>query len=749
MTTQARNALLKFKPVVAAVALALAAPAAAEPIFQVPLNADADMTRYSENNVEIGGGYSSEDSFKFGEYTGLRKDEPFFILNLNWLERDAEDDTRYWSVFGSNLGLPSRVFEGELGQQGNYALDVRFDQLTRYQYDSTRFIHLGLGGDNLVLPPGFVRLPGQPPAGAAQLQTFARDFDIKQERTGYQFGASKLLGGNWDISANYRLEERDGTKLIGAIVGNTGGNPRAVILPRPIDDKTHQFDVTANWTTFQTQIQAQYYFSYYDPDVNSLTWQNPYTNGAWAAAANAAGAQGRLALEPKNQFHQINLNGAHNLSSTTRLFGRLSYGLMKQDESFLPYTVNPGLTVTTPLPRASLDGEIENTLFDVGVTARPLDKLGVRASYRYDDRSNNTPQAVYSYIGGDSQNQGAAADKVRRNLPVSVTQHTLKLTGDYALARGTRLTGEYQYQDTDRTFEARENTKENTLSAELRRVMSETFTGALRYTYSTRDGSAYDCSVPARATYVNVPTIAFPSIGATFQCDNHPLQRKYHLADRDQNRVKASGTFTPNEVTSLQVALDYYQDDYGNSPLGLTEATGWAATIDGSWAIQENLSAFAFYTYEKMSQDQRGQSFGGANAADNFNRLWAVTLDDRSDTIGAGINQKAFGDKVDLGAQYIYSRSRGETGVGTGTALTSLPVPDIKTTLHSLQLYARYNLDKNTALRFNYWYERYRSDDWAYDNATVSSSNNVILTGQTSPDYDAHVIGVSVVVKNW
>jgi predicted porin len=76
-------------------------------------------------------------------------------------------------------------------------------------------------------------------------------------------------------------------------------------------------------------------------------------------------------------------------------------------------------------------------------------------------------------------------------------------------------------------------------------------------------------------------------------------------------------------------------------------------------------------------------------------------------------------------------------------------VPDIKTTLHSLQLYARYTLDKNTALRFNYWYERYRSDDWAYDNATVSSSNNVILTGQTSPDYDAHVIGVSVVVKNW
>ena len=51
--------------------------------------------------------------------------------------------------------------------------------------------------------------------------------------------------------------------------------------------------------------------------------------------------------------------------------------------------------------------------------------------------------------------------------------------------------------------------------------------------------------------------------------------------------------------------------------------------------------------------------------------------------------------------------------------------------------------------RFNYWYERLRSSDWAFDNATPTSSNNVILTGHQSSHYDNHVFGVSLVYTNW
>jgi hypothetical protein len=51
--------------------------------------------------------------------------------------------------------------------------------------------------------------------------------------------------------------------------------------------------------------------------------------------------------------------------------------------------------------------------------------------------------------------------------------------------------------------------------------------------------------------------------------------------------------------------------------------------------------------------------------------------------------------------------------------------------------------------RANYWYQRYRSTDWAFDNATPASSNNVLLAGQPSPSYTAHVFGISIAYTNW
>ena len=53
-----------LKPLAAAVLAALAAEAAfAEPMLYVPLTRGADMSRYADNFIELGAGYSDEDSF--------------------------------------------------------------------------------------------------------------------------------------------------------------------------------------------------------------------------------------------------------------------------------------------------------------------------------------------------------------------------------------------------------------------------------------------------------------------------------------------------------------------------------------------------------------------------------------------------------------------------------------------------------------------------------------------------------------
>ena len=48
------------------------------------------------------------------------------------------------------------------------------------------------------------------------------------------------------------------------------------------------------------------------------------------------------------------------------------------------------------------------------------------------------------------------------------------------------------------------------------------------------------------------------------------------------------------------------------------------------------------------------------------------------------------------------------------------------------------------SLNLRYIYEQYLSRDWAYDEVLPATLANVIGTNQASPDYEVHMLGVSV-----
>lgn len=68
--------------------------------------------------VDLGIGYVSEDSFKFGEYTGLYEKGAFFIGDAALSSRG--ENANYLNVDASNLGLDSRSLGVEGGKQGTY-----------------------------------------------------------------------------------------------------------------------------------------------------------------------------------------------------------------------------------------------------------------------------------------------------------------------------------------------------------------------------------------------------------------------------------------------------------------------------------------------------------------------------------------------------------------------------------------------------------------------------------------------------
>ena len=783
-----------LKPLVIAVALALSTPGVlfAEPWLQVPLTRGADMTRYDSNYVEIGGAYNTTDDFNFGEFSGLYDNGGSVIGNANVRKRLNEDEPYYLNAFGYNLGLPSRQAGAEAGSQGHYWLGLGFDQLTRYQFDDTEFVANGLGSNRLGVMLGSVPAAGLTSAAPNFLNNQVRFFDryeIKQERDIYRIGGGFYpFGPDWKFSANYRQDVRDGTRLIGA---SSGGTSAVAILPYELNDKTQQIEALASWTGKHGQLNLSYWYSKYINDENAFIWQNAFATPAGAGLSynlnSALSGFGRLALPPSNSFNQWQATGGWNFSPwKTRLTGTFAYSMMRQNDSFLPYTIN-NAAIATPiaLPRGSLEGGINNTLVDVSLFTRPLSKLSLKANYQYRNHDNTTDSDVYPYVVTDNGTQptvanlissqfvgGSTLANIRRNVPPGMVENKFKFDADYEVYSRTLLRTWYQYQQLnykERSDELLTSSANNLVGVELRRVMSEMFTGAVRYVYDQRNGSDFSTTRAYRASYSVARTTALGSL-----VDNATTLRQFFVADYNKNLIGVTAAINPMDRVALGLRGDYYTVDYtgptcGGSNdqvdsrfaftdqcLGRTSATGQSYTLDSSYMLAEGWSTFAFYTYQQYATDQLGRQWSAFNA--NTNRLgaasearnWTADLTYNDSTFGLGLNFRPEDKKYDVGIQYVLSDGAGTYKLAAATGLQApMPVPDTRTKMNSLQLYAKYQFSENILFRFNYWYQTLRSNDWSFDNATPTSSTGVLFTGHQSPRYDAHVFGISVAFTNW
>lgn len=334
--------------------------------------------------VELGAGYVSDDAFKFGDYRGLHQEGAFLIGNA--AVQSLGEEGEYWSLRGGDLGLDTRFLQLNGGRQGAYALSLGYDQIPHHVFGNALMPFLGVGGD------------------------------IASERERLSIGASLIPAHRWELTARYRRDTKKGIKSIGGSFLLT-----SAILPEPIDYVTDQVDLAASYAGQKWQAQLAYYGSFFRNENGFLTWQNPFTPLVDGADT------GQLALPPDNQFHQISFTTGYQFTPATRAVATVAVGRMTQDEDFAPYTTNPNL-VTDPLPRGSLDGRVDTLTGSIRLMTSPADHLRLTAAYRYDDRDNKTPQAIFTPVLTDVFVIGP-----RTNLPYSFTRRTGELTADYRL----------------------------------------------------------------------------------------------------------------------------------------------------------------------------------------------------------------------------------------------------------------------------------------------------------------------------
>jgi len=743
--------------------------------FAVGLLASAgwaeEDTRYHDlttnvNTLELGTFYNSDDDFKFGDYTGL-EDEGWSVLgNVDLRRRSAYDAERayYYRVQGLNLGLDSRYIDVEYMRPGLFGIDLFYDEIPKYQTDSAQTFFRNAGASYLTLPtacgPAAVP-PGFPVIIPSQIDPacfYVNEIDHKRKTAGGEISLN--LPSNFDFDASYQHQTKTGEKTVAAMMGLTGGNPRSMLVPEPLDYTTHQIDSHIGYTVDDFQVQLQYYASGFSNDLNGLAWQNPYAGNVPASGFPTGVAQ--KGSMPDNWFHQVTGSGGLNLPGNSRFMVNAAFGWGTQDDDFLPYTINPLLTADAGapmglrLPRPNLDGKMETRLVTARFVSNPLPKLGINIGYRWNDRDNDTPIDTYYRIRADSENQNVANARVNR--PYSFEQHKVDADVSYQIYKRTKLTLMYEWDRMTRNLQEVDENNEHTVGGKLVSRPNQYVNLGARFERSYRDRSSYDCVKPLISGeppgFIADPGCPItPGTGKDFE--NQPQLRKYYMANLRRNDTHAWMTITPLDRLSVGTHLKFIDDDYYKTTFGLTEYQLLSTGLDVSYLVTDALNINAFYSHDKSRREMESVTFAGdPDASFDSANNWSSRDKDTTNTVGAGVDYDVLPDRLSIGVQYLFAKTTGKVDTFTAAGPIVPPFPDNETTLHNVSVQGILQITRNLSMRAGYLFEDYDSSDWAIDQVcpaclNFAGSAAVVATGEQSPHYSAHLVSLSLVYRFW
>jgi len=689
-----------------------------------------------ETEITVGIYALDDPSYRYGKYSGLTEDGAKALVDFHIERRPEWDsgDTQRVSLQGWRLGLDSRRVEFKWEDQGKQTLKANYREIPNYRIGDGFTPYRGAGGDALSLPTGWEVTPGSnDTSGFATLHESLVDLQIDTKRRRLDLSYERKLGPVWSLAVDYRHEKKEGVRTVAGLFGNWPDNPRAAILPAPVDYNTDNIEAMLNYATARLQFGFGAYASFFTNDQNTLSWQNAYGGQeAWAESVHYPTSQGLLALEPDNSYVQIKAYGSVNINPSTRISLDAAYGKMEQDDPLLPYTINRDLVVRTPVPRASANAEIDTIMVNFRVTSQLARRLNVAINYHYDDRDNKTPQATYLAVHGDSQDQpfGPAA---RINLPFSYKKQNGDAIANYRFAHGIRVKGGVEYAELRRNYSEVTDSNEITWVAGVKFGGLETAAFKFDYRNSSRDVHAYT----GNALLIESSP---PGTVTADTWDNHPLLRKYYLTDRDRDEFRFRADIFPTPELNFGLSASYFKDDYGNGFFGLNEAKVKSGTIDMGWNPGKSIALTAYYTKDKYDASQSSLAFGSHVQAQDLNRVWYAHSKDDVETynlslafseIGANWGWKGFR----AGFDYTYSYTKSVIDV-TAVTLATAPVPSLTSKLRSVGAWGSLEVGSSSTIRVSVENSKLDTTDFAVDNVLPDTLSNVLTLGESAPNYD-------------
>jgi len=678
-----------------------------------------------DGSVSVGLGAVSGDARSralFGQYNGLRPHGTYGLLNFDYTRR-SDDSNRFVQFLGTNVLGETRELSLLWKRQGDWRFTADYGELVRYDPNS---VNTGLIGPGTATPQ-VVGLAGGAGSGS--------NFELKTKRTSLGLGFAKHLSPGLLFEASLKTENKDGARMFGAgfncpssiapgCLGTTGANVgwALLMLPEPVNSNHSQVEARLNYAEGKLRLSGGYYGSYFNNSTGSLTPTVPGTlnNPVGVPLPLNTGLQGILsraiALAPDNQAHRFDVGGSYAFTSSTRATFKLAYTQATQRQDF----ANAGLG-GAPAGVSSLDGKVITTLAQAGITSRPLPKLSLVADLRHEDRDDRTPLAAYNVEGTTSYT----------NMRLPNTRTRGKLQASYQLPGDLLGTVGADWESIDRgAFTAssglrgisaiRQKTDELGYRAELRRQMSETFSGSVSYVSSHRDGSNW--LAPNSSTGV-APIV---DVASGFYSTSIFMPT---LANRKRDKVRLFGAWQPTDELSLQFTAEDGSDSYGSpSQYGLQNTRMEFYSVDVNYVLSETWSVNGYWSYgiQKLNQARPG---GAIIAFDNRNTAFGLGVVGKpSDALSLGGGLSFLGDR----SAYAQTLDASAGGANASLLASTGGLPDITFRRLEARVYGRYEIAKNDAVRFDLIHQRAKFNDWAwgYNGVPFSFSDGTTVSQQ-------------------
>lgn len=454
------------------------------------------------------------------------------------------------------------------------------------------------------------------------------------------------LGGKlpFDLKMTYMRDVRSGAR------GSSGsqmlgGVALMVEVAEPLNEVTQdagfKFALNRSWGN----VHAGFNHNWYDNRQETNMVDNPYraTDRLYTGAVGSTvpplggAATIRFVGPPDNAANTGSVGALIKLPKQTRITADVVSGQWTQNAQLYPYTNNTAILTPaglradslTALQVQSANGKINSQTVNVGLSTRPVDRLGLRVRYRTYDMDNQTAAFVRTGNAGSNPDRNwsvAPAPTAEAPFgwptasPYGSTSKRFDVQGSYDLKPVT-IEGAYRNTQLERTY--REATKGTESGASIAAIVRGNDMLLFRGVFdkANRTASGYD---PAH------------SIG--LQADE---------SERDTTRVGIDLELMPNDQVGFLLAYGRRNNDYPNRPNrvsgvantsnGLLSASydTYTAEIDLTPSARVDLSAY--YTYEKNLQSTRV----GAAATGGYPAASAqVSFDgsDKTNTFGVNAN---------------------------------------------------------------------------------------------------------------